>query len=380
MIKKIELIDMLAELVAFKSVTPLSAGSLEYIAKFVEDLGGSCIYVDRNQTSNLIASIGTGSEIFAFAGHVDVVPTGDITQWVNQDPFTLHQVGDKLIGRGVADMKGSIAAFMGALANFVAENDSANYQIKLLITSDEEGSAVDGTPLMVEYLQQNSLRLNYCLVGEPSCVSQLGDTVKVGRRGSLTGELVIHGKQGHIAYPHLCLNPIHSFAPALAELSTIIWDNGNQYFPATSLQFANLNSGLGVTNVIPGQLKTNFNFRYNTEHNAESLQSKVDAVLQKYSLDYSLSWNHSARPFMTQVGKLVASCSVAIEKTCGITPELKTDGGTSDGRFLIAVSDELIEFGVCNDSIHQINETTTLSDITNLEVIYYSLLNNIFAK
>ena len=218
MIKKIELIDMLAELVAFKSVTPLSAGSLEYIAKFVEDLGGSCIYVDRNQTSNLIASIGTGSEIFAFAGHVDVVPTGDITQWVNQDPFTLHQVGDKLIGRGVADMKGSIAAFMGALANFAAENDSANYQIKLLITSDEEGSAVDGTPLMVEYLQQNNLRLNYCLVGEPSCVSQLGDTVKVGRRGSLTGELVIHGKQGHIAYPHLCLNPIHSFAPALAEL------------------------------------------------------------------------------------------------------------------------------------------------------------------
>ena len=380
MTNKIKLIDLLTELIAFESVTPCDAGSLDYIAAFVENLGGSCIRLKRNQTTNLIATLGTGSTVFAFAGHVDVVPTGDVTQWVTQEPFKLQQIGDKLIGRGVADMKGAIAAFLLALAEFVRNNDPQTYQIKLLITSDEEGSAVDGTPLMVEYLQQNNQRLNYCLVGEPSCVTQLGDTIKVGRRGSLTGDLVVHGKQGHIAYPHLCVNPIHSFAPALAELSTQIWDHGNQYFPATSLQFANLNSGLGVTNVIPGELKTNFNFRYSTEHSAASLQGQVTAILQKHDLNYSLSWQHSAQPFMTQVGKLVECCSGAIKEVCGITPLLKTDGGTSDGRFLIAVSDEIIEFGVRNESIHQINEATTLSDLTNLEKIYNKLLHAIFVN
>ena len=380
MTNKIKLIDLLTDLIAFESVTPCDAGSLDYIAAFVENLGGRCIRLNRNQTTNLIATLGTGSTVFAFAGHVDVVPTGDVIQWITQEPFKLQQIGDKLIGRGVADMKGAIAAFLLALADFVENNDPGAYQIKLLITSDEEGSAVDGTPLMVEYFQQNKQRLNYCLVGEPSCVAQLGDTIKVGRRGSLTGDLVVHGKQGHIAYPHLCVNPIHSFAPALAELSTQIWDHGNQYFPATSLQFANLNSGLGVTNVIPGELKTNFNFRYNTEHSAASLQGQVELVLQKYNLNYSLSWNHSARPFMTQVGKLVKCCSQAIEEVCGIAPELKTDGGTSDGRFLIAVSDEIIEFGVRNESIHQINEATTLADLANLEIIYNKLLNAIFVN
>lgn len=380
MTNKIKLIDLLTVLIAFESVTPCDAGSLDYIAAFVENLGGSCVRLKRNQTTNLIATLGTGSTVFAFAGHVDVVPTGDVTHWVTQEPFKLQQIGDKLIGRGVADMKGAIAAFLLALADFIEKNAPDSYQIKLLITSDEEGSAVDGTPLMVEYLQQNNQRLNYCLVGEPSCVTTLGDTIKVGRRGSLTGDLVVHGKQGHIAYPHLCVNPIHSFAPVLAELSTQIWDHGNQYFPATSLQFANLNSGLGVTNVIPGELKTNFNFRYNTEHSAASLQGQVELVLQKYNLNYSLSWNHSARPFMTQVGKLVECCSGAIKEVCGITPLLKTDGGTSDGRFLIAVSDEIIEFGVRNESIHQINEATTLADLTNLEMIYNKLLHAIFVN
>ena len=217
MTNKIKLIDLLTELIAFESVTPCDAGSLDYIAAFVENLGGSCVRLNRNQTTNLIATLGTGSTVFAFAGHVDVVPTGDVTQWVTQEPFKLQQIGDKLIGRGVADMKGAIAAFLLALADFIANTAQDSYQIKLLITSDEEGNAVDGTPLMVEYLQQNNQRLNYCLVGEPSCVTQLGDTIKVGRRGSLTGDLVVHGKQGHIAYPHLCVNPIHSFAPALTQ-------------------------------------------------------------------------------------------------------------------------------------------------------------------
>ena len=371
-------LEILKQLIAFKSVTPNDAGSLEYIENYINKLGGTCSYVNRNQTKNLIATIGNGNKIFAFAGHVDVVPSGDVAQWISGNPFQLFMNNDDLIGRGVADMKGAIAAFMTAVQKFVQQHHANDYKIMLLLTSDEEGSAVDGTPLMVEYLQQNDTRLNYCLVGEPSCVNKLGDTIKVGRRGSLTGEITIHGKQGHIAYPQLCKNPIHLFAPALAELSGYQWDSGNQFFPATSLQFANINSGLGVTNVIPGTLVADFNFRYNTEYSAEQLQQAVQSILDKFDFDYSLEWQHSAKPFLTEVGDLMKYSSQAIQEVCGIAPEAKTDGGTSDGRFLIDVSDEIIEFGLRNASIHQINESTTLSDLNRLSDVYEQILGKLY--
>ncbi len=372
------LIKVLADLVAFESVTPNSAGSLEYIECFVTKLGAGCVYVNRNQTSNLIVTIGNGDRILAFAGHVDVVPPGDSAKWINGNPYQLHVDGDLIIGRGVADMKGAIAAFLLALEQFVAVTDLSQYKIMLLLTSDEEGSAHDGTILMVDYLKQSQIQLNYCLVGEPSCVDVIGDTIKVGRRGSLTGSLVVNGKQGHIAYPHLCDNPIHSFAPAMSELSSKIWDNGNEFFPASSLQFANISSGLGVTNVIPGQLTTNFNFRYNTNHSVDSLKQEVLAILNKYKLNYDLSWQHSANPFLTKVGSLIELSRQAISEVCGVTVACKTDGGTSDGRFLIDVSDEIIEFGLRNASIHQLNEATSVSDLTKLASIYSILLCKIF--
>lgn len=372
-------LSILKDLIQFKSVTPDSAGSLEYIVEYVTKLGGVVTWLNRNQTSNVLLSIGSGDRIFAFAGHVDVVPPGDNNDWLSGNPYELYESEGKLIGRGVADMKGAIAAFMAALTRFVENGrDKNNYRILLLLTSDEEGSAVDGTPVIVEYLLSEGIRLNYCLVGEPSCVDKIGDTIKVGRRGSLTGDLLIHGIQGHIAYPHLCVNPIHEFAAALSELVAIKWDAGNQYFPPTSLQFANLNSGLGVTNVIPGTLSTNFNFRYNNLHTVLDLQEKVSAVLDKYQLKYNLTWRHSAEPFLTPSGDLLSFCQKAISDICNIDTQFKTDGGTSDGRFLIKVSDEIVELGLLNASIHKVNESTSLEDLIRLSSIYEKILDEVF--
>ncbi len=375
-----ELLALLSDLVAFPSLTPDSAGSLEYIAQFMQQLGAEATWLKRNNTTNLIVSCGSGDAIFAFAGHVDVVPPGDIRLWQGAEPFKLLQDGERLIGRGVADMKGAIAAFLLALKRFLGQHHGAShkYRVLLLLTSDEEGSAEDGTKVIVEYLQQTKLRLNYCLVGEPSSVEVLGDTVKVGRRGSLTGELTVYGKQGHIAYPHLCINPIQQALPALAELSALSWDTGNQYFPATSLQLANINSGLGVTNVIPGYLTANFNFRYNNLHSAAELKQKTADVLDKYQLNYQISWNNSAEPFLTAAGELSNYISSAIEAVCQIKPRLATDGGTSDGRFLIAVSDEIIELGLINATIHQTNEATTVGDMQLLTEVYYNILCKVF--
>jgi len=372
-------IEILTKLVEFPSITPDDAGSLNYIQEFITSLGGSYQRIDHNKTTNLIARIGEGSKIFAFAGHVDVVPTGDKQQWINQNPFKLHNVDGVLTGRGVVDMKGAIAAFMSALSGFVNQRSNPDsYQIMLLITSDEEGAATDGTIKMVEELKKSNTALDYCLIGEPTSSDKFGDTIKVGRRGSLTGELVVYGKQGHIAYPDLCENPIHLALPALTELSQIKWDNGNEHFPPTSLQFANLNSGLGVTNVIPGQLTADFNFRYNTQHTVESLQDHVKQVFDKYRLNYLINWKHSANPFLARIDSLVSIASKAIEEVCKLKPELKTDGGTSDGRFLIDISNELIEFGLLNATAHKINETTTQADLNQLAAIYNLILGKIF--
>jgi succinyl-diaminopimelate desuccinylase len=374
-----ELINILGDLVAFPSVTPASAGCLEYIAQWAQKLGGESIWLQRNETSNLIISWGYGDKVFAFAGHVDVVPPGEFKQWHGANPFKLIIAKERLIGRGVADMKGAIAAFLLALKQFINLNlDAKDYRIVLLLTSDEEGSAQDGTKVIVEYLQQQGLRLNYCLVGEPSSVARLGDSIKIGRRGSLTGKLSVLGKQGHIAYPHLCLNPIHQAVPSLVELIRRTWDLGTEHFPATSFQVVNLNAGLGVSNIIPGTLEAEFNFRYNNLQDALKLQQQVEIILQQYNLNYNISWNNSAQPFLTKPGKLCQQAQAAIVQIMKIKPQFTTDGGTSDGRFLIAVSDEIIELGLINASIHQINEATTTHDLESLNAIYYNILCKVF--
>lgn len=380
-IKNMPLTDpvaILAELIKMPSVTPHQAGTIDYIEKIIQKIGGQIKRIDSNDTANLLATIGTGKKILAFAGHVDVVPSGSHDKWLNGSPFELQRRNDELIGRGVVDMKGAIAAFFSALLDFSHKASPKDYQIMLIITSDEEGPATDGTIKIVEKLQQEKIQLDYCIIGEPTSSKVFGDTIKVGRRGSLTGELTIFGKQGHIAYPDLCINPIHKSLAALNELVQVKWDEGNQHFPPTSLQFANLNAGLGVTNVIPGQLSTNFNFRYNTVHDADSLITQTENILNKYQLQYTINWKHSAKPFLTKVAGLVDIATQAVQEICNITPELKTDGGTSDGRFLIDISNELIEIGLLNATAHQINETTTVNDLKQLTAVYNSILHKAF--
>lgn len=372
-----QLLKLTKDLIAFKSISPNQAGSIDYIETFLNNLGFVTTRVDRNQTSNLIARYGTEAPIFAFAGHSDVVPPGNLNEWQTH-PFTLEEKDGHLYGRGICDMKGAIAGMLMAVKAFLEKHPDFQNTLMLLITSDEESTATDGTTAIVDYLVENNLKIDYCVIGEPTSVETLGDVIKVGRRGSLTGNLEITGKQGHIAYPHLCDNPIHKFAGTLNELSQIKLDQGNEIFPPSSLQFANINSGLGVNNVIPSNLYANFNIRYNPLHTSEDMQAIITQVLDKHKLNYTISWKNSAKPFYTKPGKLNSAVKAAIEECTHLIPELKTDGGTSDGRFLINVCAELLEFGLTNQSIHQINENIPTNDLSQLTNIYSSTLENIF--
>ena len=372
-----ELLKITKDLISFKSISPLQDGSIDYVEGYLKNLGFATSRHDKNDTANLIARFGDQAPIFAFAGHVDVVPSGDTSKWTH-DPFVLSNYNNRLYGRGIADMKGAIAAFMFAVNELIKQVKSINGSIMLLITSDEEAAATDGTIVMIEYLKQNNIKLDYCLVGEPSSVDKLGDVIKVGRRGSLTGHLEIIGLQGHIAYPDLCKNPIHLFAATLKELTSTKWDDGNEFFPATSLQFANLNSGLGVDNVIPGSLFASFNFRYNNLHSSDSLIKKVEDILNQHNLKYNIRWRNSAQPFYTKPGRLNKIVVDTISEELKVTPQLKTDGGTSDGRFLVEVSTELLEFGLSNKYIHQINESINEDDLFDLAKTYTIILNKIF--
>ncbi|MDQ5922252.1 MAG: succinyl-diaminopimelate desuccinylase [Pseudomonadota bacterium] len=375
-----ELIQLANRLISFKSISPNQAGAIDFIHQYLDNLGFTITRLDRGKTSNLIARIGNQEPIFAYAGHVDVVPPGDIKQW-QFDPFTLTSHEGKLYGRGIADMKGSIASFLVALKQFLSnKNNKLPGSIMLLITSDEEAAATDGTIVMVDYLKQNNIIIDYCILGEPTSLDVLGDVIKIGRRGSLSGYLEVIGKQGHVAYPDLCKNPIHLFAKALTELSSITWDNGNDYFPATSFQFTNLNSGLGVTNVIPDNLHASFNFRYNNLHTATQLQNKVEELLKRHQLEYNVKWTESAKPFCTKPGKLIEVVTHSIKQESNLTPQLKTDGGTSDGRFLIDVCTELLELGLSNRHIHQINENIPEEDLVRLCKIYLAILEHIYTQ
>lgn len=372
-----QLYELTQKLVSFESVSPSQAGCIDYLQQILIDLGFTVTRLDRNDTSNFIAIIGNEGPLFAYAGHIDVVPTGDLTKWTF-NPFTLTEANGELFGRGIADMKGSVAAFIVAIGNFLNNTPSYKGRIALLITSDEESSAIDGTPLIVDYLKQHNMVIDYCLLGEPTSVEQLGDTIKVGRRGSLTGYIEVQGKQGHIAYHELCINPIHTFTPALNELIGTKWDNGTKTFPATSLQIANINSGLGVTNVIANTLTANFNFRYNNLHSAQDLEQKVVAILDKYKINYTIRWANSAKPFYTRPGQLLQVITQSIQQELNLTPQQKTDGGTSDGRFLVEVCKELVEFGLSNKYIHQIDERIRTEDLYSLAKTYYLILNKIF--
>ena len=357
------------ELIALDSITPNDKGCQQRLIELLAPLGFQCETIESNGVTNLWARKGTESPLFVFAGHTDVVPTGPLHQWESA-PFTPTQRDGKLYGRGASDMKTSIAAMVIACEEFIGANPDHQGSIAFLITSDEEGPAVDGTVVVCELLEERGETLDYCVVGEPTSNHVLGDTIKNGRRGSLSGHLVIKGIQGHIAYPHLARNPIHQGAPALAELAAEVWDEGNEYYAPTSFQISNMAAGTGATNVIPGQLALDFNFRFSTASTAEGLEARVHAILDRHGLDYDLQWTLSGQPFLTEKGTLSDALCAAIGEELGVQAELSTTGGTSDGRFIARICPQVIEFGPPNASIHKIDEHIELRYIDPLKNIY----------
>ena len=376
------------QLIALPSITPLDEGCLELLAQRLQPLGFVCERLDSGpadfRVSNLWAkrpAAQSGQALSAiktivFAGHTDVVPTGPLAQW-SSDPFTpTHQDG-KLYGRGASDMKTSIAAFVVAVEEFLAAYPDAPLNIAFLLTSDEEGPSVDGTKVVVEQLHARGEPLDYCIVGEPTSVERTGDMIKNGRRGTLSGKLTVRGIQGHIAYPQLARNPIHQALPALAELAATVWDQGNAFFPPTSWQISNIHGGTGATNIIPGDVVVDFNFRFCTESTAESLQQRVHAVLDRHGLEYDLRWTLGGQPFLTTPGELVTAVQQAIAGETGLSTELSTTGGTSDGRFIAQICPQVIELGPPNATIHKIDEHVVVADIEPLKNIYRRTLENL---
>ena len=360
-------------LIARRSVTPDDAGCQSLIVDRLKPLGFVFERFEENGVSNLWARRGTGRPLLCFAGHTDVVPSGPLDKW-HSDPFSPSERDGMLYGRGAADMKTGIAAFVTATEAFVNSHPNHSGSIALLITSDEEGPALHGTRQVVEWLQAQNERIDYTIVGEPSSTEYFGDTIRNGRRGSLSARLVVKGVQGHIAYPHLAENPIHLFAPALAELSAAIWDAGNEYFPATTFQVSNINAGTGAFNVIPGTIEVYFNFRFSTASTAENLQSRTEDILRKHGLAYDIKWTLGGKPFLTARGNLVEALVQAVHAVSGVTPQLSTAGGTSDGRFIADICDQVAEFGPINASVHKIDECVAVADIERLHAVYFHTL------
>lgn len=361
------------ELIARKSLTPDDAGCQALLAQRLAPLGFAFETLVSNGVTNLWARRGTAHPVVCFAGHTDVVPTGPLASWTS-DPFVPTERDGYLYGRGAADMKGSLAAFVTAIERFLAEHPDAGGSIALLVTSDEEGPSTDGTVKVVERLAARGERLDYCVVGEPSSVSTLGDMIKNGRRGSLSGTLTVKGVQGHIAYPDLARNPIHALAPALAELAATEWDRGNAYFPPTAWQCSNIHAGTGATNVIPGTLELMFNFRHSPESTREALQQRFESILRRHGVDYELAWTGWGRPFLTPRGTLVDVATAAIHDVTGVTTELSCIGGTSDGRFIADICAELVELGPVNATIHKLDECVRVADLEPLSAIYRGIL------
>jgi succinyl-diaminopimelate desuccinylase len=364
------------KLIALSSVTPDDKGCQQHLIDLLAPLGFMCETIVSNGVTNLWARKGTTAPLLVFAGHTDVVPTGPLEQWRSQPFIPTHRDG-KLYGRGAADMKTSIAAMVVACEEFIAANADHKGSIAFLITSDEEGPALDGTIIVCNMLKARGEQIDYCLVGEPTSGAILGDTIKNGRRGSMSGKLTVKGVQGHIAYPQLAKNPIHLAAPLLAELVAHVWDAGNEYYLPTSWQMSNIHGGTGVSNVIPGEVVIDFNFRFSTASTVEGLQQRVHAILDKHDVQYDLKWTVSGLPFLTPRGQLSDALSNAILDETGVTTELSTTGGTSDGRFIAQICPQVIEFGPPNASIHKIDEHIELRFIDPLKNIYRRTLENL---
>ncbi|WP_370387858.1 succinyl-diaminopimelate desuccinylase [Snodgrassella alvi] len=376
MIMEIETLKLAKALIAQPSVTPDDHGCQPLLMSRLSALGFNIETMRFGETDNFYARWGNQGPLICFAGHTDVVPAGNESRW-NSPPFTPTEREGKLFGRGAADMKSSVAAFVTACERLLLQQPDLPLRLAMLITSDEEGDGHDGTKRVVETLKQRGELIDYCIVGEPTAVDTLGDMIKNGRRGSLSGTLRVHGRQGHVAYPHLAANPVHLAAAALAELTAMHWDNGNTYFPPTGFQISNIHAGTGATNVIPGELTVQFNFRFSTESSAENLRQRVHTILDKHNLHYDLDWSLSGKPFLTTAGRLTDVAQKAIKCVCGVDAKLSTTGGTSDGRFIKDIARELIELGPVNATIHQIDECVDITALAQLSAIYENMLQQL---
>ncbi len=374
-----EVTDIAIDLIARPSVTPEDAGCQKMMADYLVPLGFDIESMVFEDTTNMWARKGSEGPLFCFAGHTDVVPAGDLNQW-HTPPFEPREIDGYLHGRGAADMKGSLAAMMVATKRFVEKHPDHNGSIAFLITSDEEGPFINGTTRVIDTLEARNEKITWSLVGEPSSTHLLGDIVKNGRRGSLTGNLTVKGVQGHVAYPHLADNPVHRAAPALAELARIKWDNGNEFFPPTSFQIANINAGTGASNVIPGAMEVMFNFRYSTEVTAEILIERVLGILDAHGLDYDISWVFNGLPFLTGEGPLLDATREAIYEVTGTQTDPQTSGGTSDGRFIAPTGAQVIELGPVNATIHKVNECVRTADLELLACCYEKILEKLLCR
>lgn len=375
----IDLVSLTSALVNKASVTPEDAGCQDLMVEILEPLGFRCEFLESGGVRNLWARLGNASPVFAFAGHTDVVPTGPETDW-QTPPFECTEKEGVLYGRGCADMKGSLAAMLSATSRFCGSGAELKGSIAFLITSDEEGPATDGTVKVMQMLDQRGEKIDWCLVGEPSSQSQLGDCVRVGRRGSLGFHLRVKGVQGHVAYPEKIDNPIHKVGAFIEQMQLIQWDAGNEFFPATSFQFSNIHAGTGATNVVPGHVDMLGNFRFSTESSEDQLRYKTETILKNLNLDYAIEWTLSGQPFLTRSGALIEASVSAIKSVCGFEPELSTAGGTSDGRFIAPYDVEVIELGPENETIHKVNEAVSVESLNKLEACYYQILCHLLAK
>jgi len=371
-----QVLELTKVLIARPSITPDDAGCQELMIRRLEPLGFRIERMRVGEVDNFWARLGTEGPLLCFAGHTDVVPTGPVETWRSQ-PFVPTERDGQLWGRGAADMKGSLAAMVVACEEYLAGNPAPAGSIAFLITSDEEGPAKDGTKAVIERLEARGEKIDWCLVGEPSSRERLGDMLRIGRRGSLSGDLVVNGVQGHVAYPESAVNPLHRLAPVLAELVTLEWDAGNASFPPTSFQLTNLHSGTGFRNVIPGSAELKFNIRYSTEQTFEGLQARIHAVLDRHGLDYTISWRDAGRPFLTRGGPFLEAVREVVREVAGVDPELSTGGGTSDGRFIAPTGADVVELGPVNASIHKIDEHVRIADLEPLKDLYLGLLRRL---
>ena len=371
-----ETLELAKALIRRRSITPADEGCQQLVIERLAPLGFKAETFQCGAVTNLWIRRGTARPLVALAGHTDVVPPGPREKW-DSDPFEPTVRDGKLYGRGAADMKTSIAAFVTAAERFVAAHPQHPGSIALLITSDEEGPSVDGTVRVVEALKARGEAMDYCIVGEPSSTERFGDTIRKGRRGTLTARLVVHGIQGHVAYPHRVKNPVHLVAPAIAEMATTVWDKGNQHFPPTTFQVSNIHAGTGAQNITPGSIQVDFNFRFSTESTADSLEARVKEILDRHGLEYDIGWTLGGKPFLTTRGRLMETLARAVKKVSGVEPNLNCEGGTSDGRYIIEVCPEVAEFGPVNRSIHKVNEAVALDEIEPLAEIYRTAIEEL---